>query len=73
MERLNLLLDDIEIEQNLDDLDDYQISELIYLLNGEKERREIRKKLIREMTQRILENTVYVEDWSIYDEEEEDY
>lgn len=73
MERLNLLLDDIEIEQNLDDLDDDQISELIYLLNGEKERREIRKKLIREMTQRILENTVYVEDWSIYDEEEEDY
>jgi len=73
MERLNLLLDDIEIEQNLDDLDDDQISELIYLLNGEKERREIRKKLVREMSKRILENTVYVEDWSIYDEEEEDY
>jgi len=73
MERLNLLLDDIEIEQNLDALDDDQIGELIYLLNGEQERREIRKKLIREMTKRILENTVMIEDWSIYDEEEEDY
>ena len=73
MERLNLLLDDIEIEQNLDALDDDQVGELIYLLNGEQERREIRKKLIREMTKRVLENTVYVEDWSIYDEEEEDY
>ena len=60
MERLNLLLDDIEIEQNLDALDDDQIGELIYLLNGEQERREIRKKLIREMTKRVLENTVYV-------------
>lgn len=73
MERLNLLLDDIEIEQNLDALDDDQVGELIYLLNGEKERREIRKKLVREMSKRILENTVMIEDWSIYDEEEEDY
>ena len=73
MERLNLLLDDIEIEQNLDALDDDQVGELIYLLKDEQERREIRKKLVREMSKRILENTVMIEDWSIYDEEEEDY
>lgn len=68
MERIKLAIDHIEIENNLSDMDDDQLYELIYIFNGEKERREIRKLLIEEMASRICSNTVEIE-WF---EDEED-
>lgn len=68
MERIELAIDHIEIENNLSDMDDDQLYELIHIFNGEKERRDIRKLLIKEMANRICSNTVEIE-WF---EDEED-
>lgn len=68
MERIELVIDHIEIENNLSDMDDDQLYELIYIFNGEKERRDIRKLLIKEMASRVCSNTIEI-DW-VDDEED---